>query len=261
MMLENKKAIVTGGASGIGEQIVRLFHAQGAAVVIADINREAGSKLAEELGERAFCVAVDLSEPEDIKRMIHESMEALGGLDILINNAGFGTYGRTHLGDPAVWSKIIDVNLNALFHTCRHALPHLMKRGGSIINTASISGLAADYGFHAYAAAKGGVINYTRNLAVDYATDNIRVNCVSPGLIDTPLTTPMTGNPEVLGVFEQNIPMRRPGQPREVANTFLYLASDMSSYVTGQNIVVDGGMTAWNGQPRYADIFGDVTIP
>ncbi|WP_160151768.1 SDR family NAD(P)-dependent oxidoreductase [Microbulbifer sp. ALW1] len=261
MMLENKKAIVTGGASGIGEQIVRLFHAQGAAVVIADINQESGSKLAQELGERAHCVAVDLSQPEDIERMISESVEALGGLDILINNAGFGTYGRTHLVDPAVWSKIIDVNLNALFHTCRHALPHLMKRGGSIINTASISGAVADYGFHAYAAAKGGVINYTRNLALDYALDNIRVNSVSPGLIETPLTNVLTRNPDVIGVFEQNIPMSRPGKPAEVANVFLFLASDMSSYVTGQNIVVDGGITAWNGQPRYTQLFGDVTIP
>lgn len=261
MMLENKKVIITGGASGIGEQIVRLFHAHGAAVVIADINHESGTDLARELGEHAYSVAVDLSQPEDIERMIKESVSALGGLDILINNAGFGTYGRTHLVDPAVWSKIIDVNLNALFHTCRHALPHLMKRGGSIINTASISGTMADYGFHAYAAAKGGVINYTRNLALDYATDNIRVNCVSPGLIDTPLASPLTNNPQVLDVFEQNIPMCRTGKPHEVANTFLFLASDMSSYVTGQNIVVDGGITAWNGQPRYTQLFGDVTIP
>lgn len=259
-LLNNKKAIITGGASGIGEQAVRLFVEHGARVVIADMNVERGQALADELGENTFFCPVNLTEPEQIERMVAQSVEFLGGLDILINNAGYGIYGRTHLIDPADWYKIIEVNLNALFQTCRHAVPHLMKQGGSIINTASVSGTRADYGFNAYAAAKGGVLNYTRSLALDYATDGIRVNAISPGLIETPLTTPLRGHPGALAEYLHNIPMARAGQPAEIAKVMLFLASDLASYVTGQEIAVDGGVTAWNGQPRFPNHFGDTVI-
>jgi meso-butanediol dehydrogenase/(S,S)-butanediol dehydrogenase/diacetyl reductase len=260
-ILANKRAIITGGASGIGQQAVRLFLAEGAKVVIADMNAENGKALAAELGNNVHFCNVDLARPEQIETMIDQAVAFLGGLDILVNNAGYGTFGRTHLVDPAVWQNVIDVNLNALFHTCRHALPHLMQQGGSIVNTASVSGTRADYGFNAYAAAKGGVINYTRNLALDYALDNIRVNAVSPGLIETPLTGPLRGNPDSLQAYMDNIPMSRAGQPEEVAKVILFLASDLASYVTGQELAVDGGVTAWNGQPRFTRIFGDITIP
>lgn len=259
-LLNNKRAIVTGGASGIGEQAVRLFLEQGARVVIADMNAERGQALADELGDDAIFCEVNLTEPAQIEAMINQAVQALGGLDILVNNAGYGIYGRTHLIDPVDWYKIIEVNLNALFHTCRHALPHLMKQGGSIINTASVSGTRADYGFNAYAAAKGGVLNYTRNLALDYAEDGIRVNAISPGLIETPLTTPLRGHPGALEEYLHNIPMARAGQPIEIAKVMLFLASDMASYVTGQEIAVDGGVTAWNGQPRFSRHFGDTVI-
>jgi len=260
-MLVDKKAIVTGGASGIGEQAVRLFLEQGASVVIADVNEEKGEALAGELGDRVHFYRVDLSDADQIEAMVNRAVETLGGLDILVNNAGFGGYGRTHLIDPAFWQSVIDVNLNALFHTCRHCVPHMMERGGSIVNTASVSGTRADYGFNAYAAAKGGVINYTRNLALDYALDNIRVNAVSPGLIETPLTSPLRDNPEVYESYLNNIPMSRAGQPEEIAKVILFLVSDLASYVTGQDLAVDGGVTAWNGQPRFTRILGDITIP
>ncbi|SDW97906.1 SDR family NAD(P)-dependent oxidoreductase [Marinobacter mobilis] len=260
-MLQNKKAIITGGASGIGAQAVRLFQANGADVVIADMNEDSGLALASELGAGVSFVKVDLSVPDDIENMIASAIEILGGLDILVNNAGFGTYGRTHIIEPETWYKVMEVNLNALFHTCRHALPHMMKSGGSIINTASVSGTRADYGFNAYAAAKGGVINYTRNLALDYALDNIRVNSISPGLIKTPLTGPLTGHPDAYEQYLHNIPMSRAGEPEEIAKVMLFLASDLASYVNGQNINVDGGVTGWNGQPRFTKLFGDVTIP
>src|SRR3990167_3852562 len=259
-LLNNKKVIITGGASGIGEQAVRLFIEQGAQVVIADMNVERGQALADELGQNAGFCHVDLSQPQQIEAMVQQAVEFLGGLDVLINNAGYGIYGRTHLIDPADWYKIIEVNLNALFQTCRHALPHLMKQGGSIINTASVSGTRADYGFNAYAAAKGGVLNYTRNLALDYATDGIRVNAISPGLIETPLTTPLRGHPVALAEYLHNIPMARAGQPDEIAKVMLFLASDLAPYVTGQEIAVDGGVTAWNGQPRFPHHFGDTII-
>ncbi|AIL61756.1 SDR family NAD(P)-dependent oxidoreductase [Pseudomonas alkylphenolica] len=259
-LLNNKKTIITGGASGIGEQAVRLFVANGAHVVIADRNRELGQALADELGENVHFCAVDLTEPKQIESMIAQAVETLGGLDILINNAGYGIYGRTHLIDPEDWHRIVDVNLNALYHTCRHAVPHLMKQGGSIINTASVSGTRADYGFNAYTAAKGGVINYTRGLALDYALDNIRVNAISPGLIETPLTSPLRGHPDVLQSYMDNIPMSRAGSPVEIAKVMLFLASDLASYVTGQEIAVDGGVTAWNGQPRFPRHFGDTVI-
>lgn len=259
-LLNNKRAIITGGASGIGEQTVRLFVENGARVVIADMNAERGQALADELGDDAIFCAVNLNEPGQIEAMVSQAVEALGGLDILVNNAGYGIYGRTHLIDPVDWYKIVEVNLNALFHACRHALPHLMKQGGSIINTASVSGTRADYGFNAYAAAKGGVLNYTRNLALDYAEDGIRVNAISPGLIETPLTTPLRGHPGALEEYLHNIPMARAGQPIEIAKVMLFLASDMASYVTGQEIAVDGGVTAWNGQPRFSRHFGDTVI-
>ncbi|MEH6486219.1 MULTISPECIES: SDR family oxidoreductase [Pseudomonas] len=259
-LLNNKKAIITGGASGIGEQAVRLFVEHGARVVIADMNAERGQALAAELGEVVTFCEVNLAAPEQIIGMIGQAVDSLGGLDILVNNAGYGIYGRTHLIDPQDWYKIIEVNLNALFHTCRHAIPHLMKQGGSIINTASISGTRADYGFNAYAAAKGGVINYTRSLALDYALDNIRVNAISPGLIETPLTTPLRGHPDVLNNYMNNIPMSRAGVPMEIAKVMLFLASDLASYVTGQELAVDGGVTAWNGQPRFTQHFGDTVI-
>ncbi|MGV9711163.1 SDR family NAD(P)-dependent oxidoreductase [Gordonia sp. NPDC003424] len=259
-MLENKKAIVTGGANGIGEQTVRLFLEEGASVVIADMNAERGKQLADELGSKAAFVEVDLSAQEQIGPMIEQAVGFLGGLDILVNNAGFGIFGRTHLIDPEDWYRIIEVNLNALFHTCRHAVPHMMEQGGSIINTASVSGTRADYGFNAYAAAKGGVINYTRNLALDYALDNIRVNCISPGLIETQLTGPLRGHPDAFQSYMDNIPMSRVGSPKEIANVMLFLASDLASYVTGQEIPVDGGVTAWNGQPRFLKHFGDTVV-
>ncbi len=259
--LENKRVIVTGGSTGIGEMTVRQFIREGAQVVIVNRNAEAGEKLAAELGDRAHACPADVSKPEQVEAMVAQAVEILGGLDVLVNNAGFGGYGRTHVVDPDFWQSVIDVNLNAVFHTCRHSIPHLLKQGGSIINTASISGIAGDYGFNAYAAAKGGVINYTRNLALDYATDGIRVNAVCPGLIETPLTGVLLDNPEITQAFRDNIPMQRPGQPEEIANVILFLASDLASYITGQAIIADGGITAWNGQPRYTKILGDITIP
>lgn len=259
--LDNKKAIVTGGASGIGEQTVRLFLEEGASVVIADVNEEKGEALSAELGEKVHFCKVDLSDSAQIEPMVEQALECLGGLDILINNAGFGGYGRTHLVDPAFWQAVVEVNLNAVFHMCRHCLPHLMKQGGSIVNTASVSGTRADYGFNAYAAAKGGLINYSRNLALDYALDNIRVNVVSPGFIYTPLTQVLKDNPEVHQAYLDNIPMGRAGKPEEIAKVMLFLVSDLASYVNGQEIAVDGGVTAWNGQPRFTRLLGDITIP
>ena len=259
--LSGKKAIITGGASGIGEATVRLFAEEGAKIVIVDINQEKGNAIADELGDNVWFHMTDLAIPDQIEIMASAAVEWLGGLDILVNNAGFGTYGRTHIVDPAVWHSIIDVNLNALFHTCRHLVPHMMKKGGAIINTASVSGTRADYGLHAYAAAKGGVINYTRNLALDYARDGIRVNAVSPGFIETPLTAPWIDNPEVYQAYMDNIPMGRSGQPREIANAIAFLASDKASYITGQELAIDGGTTCWNGQPNFFNLVGDITVP
>ena len=254
MRFQDKVAVVTGGASGIGAATVRLLVAEGAKVAVIDINESMGHALTEGLDEgRTHFIRCDVSDREALQAAIREAHQRFGRLDILFNNAGIGCFGETPDLDPEVWEKVIAIDLSAVFYACRVAIP-LMREGGggAIVNTASISGLAADFGFTAYNAAKGAVINYTKALAIDHARDNIRVNALCPGLIDTPLTAVAKQMSGVLDVWLESIPMGRAGTPEEMAKVAAFLASDDASYVTGAIMVADGGKTAGTGQPNLA---------
>jgi len=248
---DGKIAIVTGGASGIGAAFVRRVHGEGAAVMIADLDVAKGEALAAELGSRARFRSVDVSDAAAVSDLVEACVAEFGGLDILYNNAGIGCYGLTP--DLAIeeWHRVVAVNLDAVFYGCRAAIPHMRRRGGgAIVNTASASGMAADFGFTAYNATKAAVINYTRSLAIDHAQDNIRANAVCPGPVETPIL--MTGVDAIPGLkeeWEAVVPAKRFARPEEIAAVAAFLVSDDASYVTGVSVPVDGGLTAHTGQP------------
>ncbi|WP_199554719.1 SDR family NAD(P)-dependent oxidoreductase [Sandaracinobacteroides hominis] len=255
MRFSGKIAIVTGGASGIGEAFARRVHGEGGSVMIADLDAARGEVLAAELGERSAFRMVDVSDAEAMVALADETAARFGGLDILYNNAGIGNYGLTTDMPVEQWRRCLAVNLDAVFYGCRAAIPHMRSRGGgAIVNTASASGLAADYGFTAYNAAKAGVINYTRCLAIDHARDGIRANSVCPGPVDTPiLTTGVDAFPGLRAEWEAIIPSKRFARADEIAAVAAFLASDDASGVTGAAIPVDGGLTAHTGQPDLRD--------
>lgn len=250
MRFEGKVAVITGGGSGIGAATARLFAREGAALVLADIDTEAGARVAAEVG--GVSVAADVAKRADVEGVIAAAVAAHGRIDILFNNAGIGCFGRTPDLEPETWERVIAIDLHAVFYACRAAIPHMTGPGANIVNTASISGLAGDYGYTAYNAAKAAVINYTRSLAIDHARDGIRVNALCPGLIATPLTAGAGALPGLEPAWHRTIPMGRPGTPEEMAAVVAFLASDAASYVTGTIMTADGGMTAWTGQPDVA---------
>lgn len=259
--LEGKIAVITGAASGIGAATARRFRSEGAALMLADVNEEGGRSLAKELDRGRGLVVfetVDVSDRGQVERLMQKTVDRFGRLDIVFNNAGIGAYGKTPDLDLEIWHRVIDVDLHSVFYGCRAAIPHMRKSGGgAIVNTASISGLFGDYGLAAYNAAKGAVVNYTRTAAADHARENIRVNCVCPGPIDTALTSPVLAMPAAVERYNELIPMGRVGRAEEVAAAVLFLASDDASYVTGTALVVDGGVTAVTGQPNFSRLMGE----
>lgn len=255
MRLENKVALITGGGSGIGRACGELFAQEGARIVVSDLAPESVQETAvliESKGGDALAVTGDVSVNEDAREMVYTAVEAFGKLDILVNSAGVSARNAMPDGSSPedVWDKVIDVNLKGTYMVSWHAVPEMARTGGgSIINLSSIMGLVGypvgmGGGFNPYNPSKGGVLQFTRNLAIDSASKNIRVNCICPGYVETNLTRVLTEDDEARTQLEARHPMGRLGLPREIANAALYLASDESSFVTGTPLVVDGGYTA-----------------
>lgn len=242
--LQNKVALITGGASGIGEAAVRLFVEKGAQVIIADVNAESGKALATELGEQVMFVQTDVTDEVSVLQVIKEINKTYEKIDILFNNAGqMGPIKPSEQLAQTTWDQVISVNLTGVFLVTKHVVPLMAKNdGGSIINNASVLGHIGQAETLANTTTKGGVINLTRTLALEYASDNIRVNAVSPGYINTPLVQALADDKKAEFIARQ--PLGRLGDPREVAQAVLFLASEEASFITGTNIFVDGGYSA-----------------
>ncbi|MBG9943387.1 glucose 1-dehydrogenase [Brevibacillus formosus] len=244
--LEGKVAIVTGGASGIGETTVRLFAKEGAKVVIADFSPR-GNELAEELNQAGFdalFVKTDVTKEEEVKNMVSATVEKYGKVDILFANAGIAKDAPGHLLSMDDWQRTIDINLTGVFLCDKYVIEQMLAQGtgGAIVNCGSIHSHAGKAGVTAYSSAKGGVKLLTQTLGLTYAKQGIRVNAVCPGYIDTPL---IAGRNEALNEHLIGLhPMGRLGKPEEVAKAVLFLASDDASFVTGTSLLVDGGYTA-----------------
>jgi NAD(P)-dependent dehydrogenase (short-subunit alcohol dehydrogenase family) len=249
MRLENKVALITGGASGMGASMARIFAREGAKVVIADMLEEAGRALAAEITEAngaAIFQKLNVSEEAEWQAAIDATLAAFGRLDILVNDAGISGSAVDDLFDSAAWERIMAVNATGTFLGMKFAIP-LMKQagGGSIVNISSISGVTGQRGIHvAYNASKGAVRTLTKAAAVQHGRDNIRVNSVHPGLMPPMRTSGRTADPVVRAKMLQSVPLRRDGRVEEVANAVLFLASDEASYITGVELYVDGGFLA-----------------
>ncbi|MCT1523189.1 SDR family NAD(P)-dependent oxidoreductase [Sphingobacterium hotanense] len=243
--LENKVAIVTGGASGIGKAIVELFVKEGAKVVVADLNEKLGDQLIDSLGDsNIIFVKADASSAEDNKKIVDVAIENFGALHIAVNNAGIGGDSAT-VGDLSIegWKKVIDINLNGVFYGMHYQLPEMEKVGGSIINMASILGQVGFANSSAYVAAKHGVVGLTKSAGWEYATKGVRINAIGPGFISTPLVDNAL-DADALKYLETQHAFQRLGKPEEVAELALWLASDKSSFVTASYYPVDGGYLA-----------------
>jgi NAD(P)-dependent dehydrogenase (short-subunit alcohol dehydrogenase family) len=249
--LNGKVALITGAGMGMGREASVLFAEEGARVVVADINAKAAGEtveLVKKAGGQALAVTGDVAVEADVKRMIEEGVGAFGALHVLYNNAGvlWKDKDRGVLETDGVqWDRVMGINLKSVFWVTKHGIPHLRAAGGgSIILVGSVSALA---GFtraqDAYTAAKGALISLNKSLAIQFARDGIRSNVIHPGIVETPLQAPYL-NDELRAEFKTGIPLGRIGQPRDIAYAALFLASDESGFMTGAEMIVDGGFMA-----------------
>jgi len=237
--LQHKVALVTGAGQGIGRAIAVRFAAEGAKVVVSDINRATADAVAEEIGPTAKADVTDTSIEPQVKAAIAGAISAFGTIDIIVNNAG--------VAGGADWDKTIAINLNGVMFGLKHGCEAMATRGGgSIVNLSSMLGLISVPfpGVEAYTASKHGVVGLTKHYASNFGRQGIRVNCINPGWIRTAMTDPLTASPQLNEYMERDSALGRLGTPEEVANVALFLASDESSFVTGASYVVDGGWTA-----------------
>lgn len=258
MRLAKKVALVTGGGSGIGRATAVLFAREGAQVVVADKSEDSARRTADQInsaGGRAVSAAGDVARSKDAEAMVAAAIESFGGLDVLVNSAGVSPRNATgpEAGEDEIWDAVLAVNLTGTYRVSKFAVPHLLRRGGgSIVNLASIIGVVgypreipSILGpFNPYPPSKGGVLQLTRNMATQLAADGIRVNCICPGYVESNLIATLIEDPAMHQKLIDRHPIGRLGQPEEIAQAALFLASDESSFVTGAPLLVDGGYTA-----------------
>jgi len=250
-LLENKVAVITGAASGMGKATAKLFAAEGARVVVGDLKEEEGRQTVEEIkkdGGTAVFAGVDVADAAQVQAMIELAVKEYGGLDVLFNNAGialFGRDGKIADVDEKIWDRVLAVNLKGVYLGMKYAIPRMIERGGgSIINNASIAGLVGFPALAAYCASKGGIIQLTKAAALDYGPQKIRVNAICPGVIRTAMTKDLLESEPQEEQMEGATPLGRLGEAEDIARAALFLASENSGFVTGVALPVDGGWTA-----------------
>jgi len=246
------RAVITGGTSGMGKSAVKLFLKEGWKVMIVDMNGEAGRAMLQELGEQGysdvyFCKC-NVSKEEDVKNLYEYTMEKMGGTDSVINNAGIWVGGMLHETKDEDWDRVFNVDVKAIYLTSKYFVPYMIEnKGGTIVNTASVSGMLGDYNMAAYNAAKGAVVNLARAMALDYGKFGIRVNNVCPAACATPMF--LANDDATIEAFNQANPLKRICTPDEVAKAMFFLASDQSTSCNGVNLQVSGGLDVHTGQP------------
>ena len=244
--LDNKVAVITGAASGIGRATARRFAAEGAHVVVADLDAVNGAALAEAIG--GLFVAVDVADEDSVKALYETTKATYGGIDVLFNNAGISPPEDDSIltTDLTAWRKVQDINLTSVYLCCRYGIPHLLERGGgSVINTASfVAVMGSATSQISYSASKGGVLSMSRELAVQFAREGVRVNALCPGPVNTPLLQELFAkDPERAARRLVHVPLGRFAEPEEIASAVLFLASDDASFVTASTFLVDGGIS------------------
>ncbi len=246
--LDGKVAVITGAGGGMGREAALVFCAEGARVCVADVDADAAEKTAIDAVD-AFAIKVDVADSDSVREMYDQTVERYGGIDVLYNNAGISPPDDDSIleTEPDAWQRVQDVNTKGVYLCCKHGIPHLLERGaGSVINVASFVALVgAATSQISYTASKGAVLSLSRELAVQFARQGIRVNALCPGPVETPLLLRIFGDdPAAYERRRIHLPMGRLAKPREIVNAALFLASDESSYVNGTTFLVDGGLTA-----------------
>ncbi len=244
-----KVAIVTGGASGIGQACAFALSREGASVAIfdkSDSAQTADALIAE--GRQAASFHVDVTDDNSVREAVSQTMAQFGRIDILHNNAGIAVRHPVAEEAEQMWDRCMDVNVKGVFLCSRHVVPHMLERGGSIINTSSVTGIVGVRNRAVYSATKGALVALTRNMALDYARYHIRVNCICPGFTRTPLAEALLSDPVRAQRLTDMHPLGRLGEPEDIANALVFLASDLASWITGHAMVVDGGFSA--GRPE-----------
>lgn len=249
--LKDRVGIVTGGGQGLGRAFALAFAEAGAHVVVAELNAKTADGTAAEvrgLGRQALAVPTDVRRRDSVASMVEQTVKRFGRLDFVMNNAGISKWGAAESVTESDWREVMDVNLTGVFYCAQECARVMMGRGGgSIINIASMSGLIVNrpQPQASYNASKAAVIHLTRSLAAEWAAHNIRVNSISPGYMEGPMAGPFFSDPKYGGVWLDSTPMKRPGRPEELGPLAVFLASDASSFVTGSNVVIDGGYSVW----------------